>query len=160
MDCSHINKLDIINTLVNFRGDIQQLPPMFSALKKDGERLYKLARQGIEVERKLRNVTVYKLELLDHSSELYQLPDYKLDIECSGGFYVRSLIVDIASSINTLSHMTDLKRTKQGEFLLDDCLKPDDWNFNNIITHTIKTTNKANIPIDKIPNHCFDIIDK
>lgn len=136
-DISAILLADIENALPAFRGDILQIPPMFSALKKDGQRLYKLAREGIEVEREARPVTVYGLKL-HHEATLntgqkIELPQFCLDIECSGGFYVRTLLADVAESINSVAHMTYLLRTKQGDFTLDDCIKEEDWNFEKIL---------------------------
>ena len=107
VDSTHVTNDMIENALQQYRGDILQTPPMYSALKIDGQRLYTLARQGLEVDREARPVTTYKLELVRNphkllvnetngiSSEL-ELPLFGLDIECSGGFYVRSVICDLA----------------------------------------------------------------
>ena len=107
VDSTHVTYDMLENALQQYRGDILQTPPMYSALKIDGQRLYTLARQGLEVDREARPVTTYKLELVrkphpyllaetnDINSEL-NLPLFGLDIECSGGFYVRSIIRDVA----------------------------------------------------------------
>jgi tRNA pseudouridine55 synthase len=133
-DASHVTAEALRDALVYFRGDIQQIPPMFSALRKNGERLYELARKGEVVERAPRNVTVYRLELVTTAdqSELsspscVSIPPegFVLDIECSGGFYVRTVIDDLAKKVDSLAHMTALLRTKQGVFTLRDCLPSD-----------------------------------
>lgn len=142
-DASHVTPELLREALPHFRGDIQQIPPMFSALRKNGTRLYDLARKGEVVEREPRNVTVYRLELvttsdqseMGHSPELLVPPEgFVLDIECSGGFYVRTVIDDLAKKVNSLAHMTALLRTKQGVFTLRDCLPADlkMWTLENI----------------------------
>lgn len=111
-----------------------QMPPMYSALRSNGKRMYDLARQGIVVERESRPVTVYSLELLDGRT----LPEFELDIECGGGFYVRSVIADICVEVGTVGCMTELVRTKQAMFTIDDCLRQADWSYDNIMAHTAK----------------------
>lgn len=134
-DPSHVTAEALRDALVHFRGDIQQIPPMFSALRKNGERLYDLARRGEVVEREPRNVTVYRLELVTATTDqsgvsspsrvLLPPEGFVLDIECSGGFYVRTVIDDLAKKVDSLAHMTALLRTKQGVFTLRDCLPSD-----------------------------------
>lgn len=131
----HVTTKILDDALPNFRGDIQQLPPMFSALKSKGKRLYDLAREGIEVERELRNVSVYNLELLPHR----KLPEFELQIECSGGFYVRSLIADVSTAVNTVGCMSELIRTKQAMFHVRDCLHQDDWTSEKLCQHIIRS---------------------
>ena len=117
----------------HFTGEILQIPPMYSALKLKGERLYDLARKGIEVDRLPRPVTVYSISL-DPIEQL--LPYFGINVECSGGFYVRSVIADIGVKCNTYAHMVSLERTKQGPFQLDHCLKPEEWkNFDKLCKH-------------------------
>jgi tRNA pseudouridine55 synthase len=145
-DCSHITLDTLKSVLPQYRGDILQTPPMYSALKRDGKKLYELAREGIEVEREARPVSVYKLEIANPIS----LPYFGLDIECSGGFYVRSLISDIGKSCDSYAHMTALIRTKQGQFELSDCLNQKDWNFDTISSHIYKCSLKAGIDPSKI----------
>ena len=96
---------DILDVADNFRGEIMQLPPMFSALKKDGVRLYELARKGEEVERELRKCQIYKLEIGEENGE------FTLYCECSAGTYIRSLISDIGESVGAGAVMTSLERT-------------------------------------------------
>jgi tRNA pseudouridine55 synthase len=100
--------------LNHFRGPIAQLPPMFSAIKKDGQPLYKLARQGVEIERPTREVTIYELTLISWTS-----PDLELDILCSSGTYIRSIAHDLGQLLGCGGHITALRRTAIGQFSID-----------------------------------------
>jgi tRNA pseudouridine55 synthase len=100
--------------LSQFRGPISQIPPMFSAVKKDGQPLYKLARQGVEIERPSREVTIYQLALLGWTP-----PALHLDITCSSGTYIRSLAHDLGQLLDCGGHITALRRTAVGHFLID-----------------------------------------
>lgn len=95
-----------------FLGDIQQLPPMYSAVKHQGERLYKLAREGKEVERQPRAIRIHRLELLDVA-----LPDIELDVHCSKGTYVRTLAEDIGHCLGCGGHVIGLRRTGVGPYV-------------------------------------------
>ena len=105
-----------------FRGDIRQVPPMTSALKKDGVRLYELARQGIEVERQARPVTIYELELLDYNEKEGLLT---LHCHCSSGTYIRTLCDDLGQMLGCGAVMTALRRTMAAGFPLTDCITVD-----------------------------------
>ena len=94
-----------------FLGEIMQVPPMYSALKKDGKKLYELAREGIEVERTARPLTIYELSLTPLSDQQLQLT-----VTCSKGTYVRVLAEDIAKALGTLGHLTALRRIRTGDF--------------------------------------------
>ena len=94
-----------------FRGDFYQLPPMVSAIKKDGVPLYKLARQGIEIEREKRLVTVFH-----HQIKGINLPDIEFRVVCSKGFYVRTYCHDIGEALGNHAHMAALRRTRSGKF--------------------------------------------
>ncbi len=106
-----------------FRGEIEQLPPMYSAVSIDGKRLYQYAREGKEVERRARTVTVYLLELLSFDEKTQS---GKLDIACSKGTYVRSLIDDFARSLGTVGVMTDLVREEACGYTLSDAITLDE----------------------------------
>ncbi len=106
-------------TLKDFVGDISQLPPMYSAVSVNGQRLYDLARQGIEVERKSRDVTVFSIDLLEENEAL---GEYKIAVECSSGTYIRTLIDDLGTKLGCGAVMTDLRRTKANGFSLDDAI--------------------------------------
>lgn len=103
------------------RGDILQVPPMFSALKKDGKRLYDLARQGINLELEPRPVTIYELELLD-----YQHPLIRFRAVTSKGTYVRSLVRDLAENLGVPGTMSDLRRTLTGGFSISQAVTLDE----------------------------------
>lgn len=95
------------DALAQFRGEIEQVPPMYSALKKDGQPLYKLARQGKEIERSARSMFVEKLESRLLDNDLVQL-----DVRCSSGFYVRSLAFDLGEALGCGAHIQELRRTE------------------------------------------------
>ena len=103
---------EMLEAVLNrFKGEIEQVPPMFSALKHEGERLYNLARQGIEVERKPRAVSIYELELVSCEGDIL-----KLDVSCSKGTYVRTLVEDIGENLGCGAHVTELRRLTVGSF--------------------------------------------
>lgn len=115
------NEKDLLDTLDRFKGEISQIPPMYSALKYKGKKLYDLAREGIEVERKERKVNIYDLELLDFS-----FPKATFRVKCSKGTYIRTLIDDIGEELETFAYVTALKRTKVGLFDIKDAIKSED----------------------------------
>ncbi len=96
--------------IATFVGEIEQIPPMYSALKHKGKRLYELARQGIEVERKARPITIHQITLLNYSDGLLEL-----DVSCSKGTYIRTLAEDIGKQIGCGAHVTSLRRTEVGD---------------------------------------------
>jgi len=100
--------------LEQFRGEIEQLPPMHSAIKVGGKKLYELARQGIEVERQPRKVTIINLQL-----EAYRPPTLEIFVECSKGTYIRSLAHDLGTVLNTGAYLDALIRTRHGPFTLE-----------------------------------------
>ena len=105
----------IAGALAQFRGPISQVPPMYSALKHKGQRLYELARQGREVERKARPVTIHRLELTGFGDDRFEL-----DVICSKGTYVRTLVEDIAEAAGSCAYVEALRRTGLGPFTADD----------------------------------------
>jgi len=139
-DASHIQLADIQPLLAEFSGEIEQVPPMYSALKHNGERLYKLARQGIDVVRKPRQITIYEIKLLGLQAGILEL-----EVACSKGTYVRTLVEDIAARLDSYAHIVALRRlsvgpysgemvtlaqletlAEQGREALDNCLLPID----------------------------------
>lgn len=100
-----------------FLGEIDQIPPMYSAISQNGVRLYKLARQGLEVERQPRRVTVYSINLLSQ-----QGAEYELEVACSKGLYIRTLIADIGESLGCGAAMSALRRTKAGPFDISEAI--------------------------------------
>lgn len=115
-DVSAITKEDIKKVLPDFIGEIEQVPPMYSAIKHNGERLYKLARQGIVVERKSRLITIYDIEFLSYSRDEQGREILELEVHCSKGTYVRTLVEDIAKSLDCGAHITSLRRLSVGPY--------------------------------------------
>lgn len=109
---------EITDAVKAMQGDIMQMPPMYSAVKINGKRLYDLARQGIEVDRAARPVTVYSIELSEYDR---QNRTGTLDIHCSKGTYIRTIISDIGKKLGTGAIMTSLCRTMAAGFTLSDC---------------------------------------
>lgn len=112
-----VTEQDILNVLPMFTGEIKQIPPMFSAVQKDGRRLYDLARQGIEIEREPRSVTVYDLQLVSFDE---QLQEGFLRVKCSKGTYVRTLIDDIGACLKCGAVMNSLERQYACGYTLDN----------------------------------------
>lgn len=111
-----VSEAEVQFVLEDFRGEIMQVPPMYSALKVNGQKLCDLARRGIEVERKPRPAVISRLELVSFDGT-----DGVLEVECSGGTYVRTLINDIGEALGTGAVMTSLCRTKSCGFTLEQC---------------------------------------
>ena len=101
--------------LAGFVGEIEQVPPMYSALKHNGKKLYELAREGITVERKARKITLYAIECLDFKDDLLTL-----DVRCSKGTYIRTLAEDIGHTLGCGATVKELRRTEAGQFKLSD----------------------------------------
>lgn len=120
---SDITGEELESALDGFRGEIWQLPPMFSAVQKNGQRLYDLARKGIEVEREKRKVTVYSLTLLEFDRKTQC---GKLEVFCSKGTYVRTIIDDIGAKLGVGAVMTGLRRVEACGFSINDCLTLDE----------------------------------
>lgn len=123
----NITKADIEKILPSFRGKVSQIPPMFSALKNKGERLYKLARDGKVVKREPRQIQISTLEMTK-----FDLPYIHLKVACSQGTYIRSLCDDIGKALGTGAIMYELNRTKVGKFKSEDAVKLDDLDNKNI----------------------------
>lgn len=107
---------DVLKVCLNaFTGDIEQVPPMYSALKHQGKKLYELARQGITVERKARKITIFEINLLSFSKDIICL-----DVLCSKGTYIRSLAEDIGQHLGTVATVTALRRLQAGQFKISN----------------------------------------
>jgi tRNA pseudouridine55 synthase len=114
-DASHITEAMITDALVNFRGEISQIPSMYSALKYQGKPLYKWAREGVEVPRESRRVTIYRYELAAFRSN-GQHPEIDVEVHCSKGTYIRSLAEDLGSYLGVGAHVSRLHRRMAGPF--------------------------------------------
>ncbi len=102
----------------SFQGDIEQIPPMYSALKKDGQPLYKLARLGIEIERPARPVTIFNIDFLGYENGIFSL-----EVSCSKGTYIRSLVGDIGEKLGCGAHVIELRRTGFAHVDIDQTIK-------------------------------------
>ena len=109
-----VTEQDILNVLPAFRGEILQIPPMYSALKVNGQKLYDLARKGKEVERQPRPVTIHELELLHFDGQ-----DARIRVRCSKGTYIRTLCEDMGEKLGCLGTMAALRRTRAGEYTIE-----------------------------------------
>jgi tRNA pseudouridine55 synthase len=116
-DTSKITEAQILNATKQFTGEIEQYPPVFSAIKKDGKRLYEFARSGEEVEISSRKVTVSEFEITE-----INLPEVHFRVNCSKGTYIRSLANDFGKALNNGAHLSALRRTKIGSFSVDDAI--------------------------------------
>jgi tRNA pseudouridine55 synthase len=124
VDASSVTEARIAAELEAFIGTIQQVPPMYSALKHEGQPLYKLARQGIEVERKAREVTIYSADILDFRAG--EAAEVDVDIHCSKGTYVRSIGEDLGRALGCGAHVVSLHRTQAGPFGIEDTITLDE----------------------------------
>ncbi len=116
-----VSESEIEPALKSFRGDIQQVPPMYSAKKREGRKFYELARQGIEVERSPIMVCIYELEAIRRDGALLKnnhdgTADLKVRVVCSSGTYVRTLAEDLGRKLGTSAHLAELRRTRAGDF--------------------------------------------
>ena len=116
-DISGITKEDILQNTQHFIGEIQQQPPIFSALKKDGKRLYEYAREGEHVEIPKRAITINKFEITN-----IDMPNVEFRVLCSKGTYIRSLADDFGKMLNNGAHLSSLRRTKIGDFSVDNAV--------------------------------------
>lgn len=120
---------DIKKALDNFKGEIEQIPPMVSAIKHKGKKLYQLARSGKTVEREPRKIKISGIEILD-----FKFPEMTFRVKCSKGTYVRTLCEDIGKSLGVPSHMSSLIRIASGDFLLGDSKNMDEIHEKDIIS--------------------------
>ena len=119
---AHISETLILETTKQFLGEIDQKPPVFSAIKKDGKRLYEHARAGEEVEIQSRKTTIYEFEITR-----IQLPEVDFRVQCSKGTYIRSLAYDFGLALQSGGHLSALRRTKIGNYDVKDAVLPDDF---------------------------------
>jgi len=125
-DYSHVTKDLIEQTCKSFVGKIKQVPPMYSALKVNGQKLYELARKGVTVERKPREITIYNIDLTD-----YKKDNFSIRVKCSSGTYIRTLAEDIGTKLKTDTVLTNLVREEIGKYKLTDAINIDDIKEND-----------------------------
>lgn len=120
LDTSDIvfDKDQLLEVMEGFKGEITQIPPMYSAIKVNGQKLYDLARKGVEIERKVRKVSIYEFEILE-----YEFPKAKFKITCSKGTYIRTLIDDLGEKLGSFAYVDSLCRSKVGDFYIEDSIK-------------------------------------
>jgi tRNA pseudouridine55 synthase len=116
-----ISRADLENALTKFRGEIEQIPPMYSAKKVGGKKLYEIARKGEEIEREPAKVTIHELKLLDENLSS-AVPVTRIRVVCSAGTYIRTLAEGIGKELGIGAHLTALRRSAAGEFRLDDAV--------------------------------------
>lgn len=119
---AHITSELLQTTLLQFLGEIDQKPPVFSAIKKDGKRLYEHARAGEEIEIQSRKTTIHEFEITRIA-----LPEVDFRIQCSKGTYIRSIAFDFGKALQSGGHLTALRRTKIGQYSVDNALTPNDF---------------------------------
>ena len=119
----------IKNTMNKFIGKQKQIPPMYSAIKINGKKLYELAREGIEIEREAREIEILDIRYIEWKNEIL-----KYTVHCSKGTYIRSLCEDIAKELGTIGTMTNLRRIQSGEFQIKDAIKIEDISEEKIIS--------------------------
>jgi len=116
----NVTESEFLSVMENYRGDIEQIPSMYSAIKVNGQPLYKLAREGITIERESRPVTIYELELLNFDS-----PYVEMDVFCSKGTYIRNLVEDMGDDLGCGAHVTRLHRSQVGPYQEDGMITLD-----------------------------------
>lgn len=139
--CPTLSKKDLLQILPLFTGEISQIPPMYSAIKIDGKRLYELARKNIEVHRDARRVVIHEINLVEFTEG--EFPEAIIDVVCSKGTYIRTLIDDIGEKLSTHAHMAHLVRLAVGEFIIENAL-----NFEEISSSVLEHNLSFLLPLD------------
>ena len=134
VDKNILEKRNVNNILNSFLGEQEQIPPIYSAIKVDGKKLYEYARKGQEVEIKPRKITIYAIRLLKIDKEKKEI---EFEVSCSKGTYIRSLCEDIAKKMGTIGYMKELQRTQVGTFTLEQSILIEDLTKETIKEHII-----------------------
>ena len=146
-----VTKDDVESALAYFRGEIEQIPPIYSAIKVNGKKLYQYARNGEEVKIEPRKVNIQKLELMKFDSDKMQA---ELKIECSKGTYIRSIANDLGEKLGTYGHLIKLTRTKAGKFSVEDSVKQEELQaIEQVTAHLI-------YPLDYLDYPKYELSDK
>lgn len=130
-----VTEQQVYEVISGFVGEQDQIPPMYSAIKKDGKKLYDLARQGIEIEREPRRITIFSIDIID-----INLPYITIDVHSSKGTYIRSLCDDIGTRLGCGAVMTNLRRTATGRFSIEDAYTLDELDEIRDLSVTLKPT--------------------
>lgn len=143
-----VNIDQIKKELENFKGDIEQLPPVYSAIKVKGKKLYEYARKGEKVEIAPRRVSINKLEVLNYDPEKRTLELY---IDCSKGTYIRSIANDLGEKLGTYGHLSKLVRVKAGDFIIDDAVRLENLNsIDDVKKNLINPLEKLKYPMAEL----------
>jgi tRNA pseudouridine55 synthase len=146
----HLTEENVRSALEAYQGEQLQIPPMVSAVKKNGKKLYELARKGIEIEREPRKITIH--DLIIHSIDL---PEVEFTLDCSKGTYVRTVCHDLAISLGTVGHMSSLVREKSGGFDLKDACEVADmkqWEIDDILKRIIPIAQVVQSKLSELSN--------
>jgi tRNA pseudouridine55 synthase len=149
-DVPEFSKSDLEGILEKFIGDIEQVPPMYSALKQDGKRLYELAYKGIEVERKARNITIYGIKLIELSQD-----EFEMEVACSKGTYIRTLAEDIGKELGCGAHILTLRRLEAGPFKESQMITPE--KLQEISDAGLQQLDELLLPMDSALNHLPEV---
>lgn len=140
-----VTKEQLVNALTSFEGEIEQLPPVYSAIKVKGKKLYEYAREGKTISVAPRQVTIHKIELKNFDEEKQEAQVY---IECSKGTYIRSIANDLGQNLCCGGYLTRLIRTKAGKFLVEDSIKMQDYKSIEFVEkHLIEPISMLNYPL-------------
>lgn len=140
-----VTKEQLVSALTSFEGEIEQLPPMYSAIKVKGKKLYEYAREGKTISVAPRQVTIHKIELKNFDEEKQEAQVY---IECSKGTYIRSIANDLGQNLCCGGYLTRLIRTKAGKFLVEDSIKMQDYKSIEFVEkHLIEPISMLNYPL-------------
>lgn len=137
----NVTEEDVKSVVSSFVGEIEQIPPMYSAIQVNGERLYNLARQGIDIERKARKITIHSIEIVEIA-----LPYVKISVHCSKGTYIRTLAADIGDALGCGGAVSELCRTASGDFCIENSITPDEL----LALGEKGEAEKAIIPLDTV----------
>ena len=140
-----VSEEDVRRVVSEFIGEQDQIPPMYSAIKKDGKKLYDLAREGIEIEREPRRINIYSIDICDIA-----LPAVTIDVHCSKGTYIRSLCDDIGTKLGCGAVMTELRRTYTAGFAIEDAYTIDELDKLKDLLGTLKTTDSLFLSLPEI----------
>ena len=145
-----VTQEDVEDCLKYFRGEIEQLPPIYSAIKVNGKKLYEYAREGQEVKIEPRKVTIFELELINFDMQKQQA---EVKIICSKGTYIRSIANDLGEKLGVFGHLIKLVRIKAGEFYVENSIKLEDLNTVEVVlSNLIYPTEKLNFMIYNLDN--------
>lgn len=149
-DVPELSEADLKKAFEKYTGEIEQVPPMYSALKQEGKRLYELAYKGIEVERKARNITVYSIKLNELSQD-----EFEMEVACSKGTYIRTLAEDIGKELGCGAHILTLRRLEAGPFQESQMITPE--KLQEAAEVGLEQLDELLLPMDSALNHLSEV---